>query len=120
ILEGTVRWEKPPQGPSRVRVTPQLIRVSDASHVWANVYDAVLADVFDVQSSIATQVAETLDVTLLAPERQAHGVRPAANIEAYDSYLRGEEIGRASCRERVESAGGEECIEKRIQRRGGA
>src|SRR2546427_946526 len=91
ILEGTVRWEKPPQGPSRVRVTPQLIRVSDASHVWANVYDAVLADVFDVQSSIATQVAETLDVTLLAPERQALGVRPTANLEAYDSYLRGED-----------------------------
>src|SRR5437899_225427 len=99
ILEGTVRWEKPPQGPSRVRVTPQLIRVSDASHVWANVYDAVLADVFDVQSSIATQVAETLDVTLLAPERQALGVRPTANLEAYDSYLRGEDYDARQYRE---------------------
>src|SRR5438445_629739 len=99
ILEGTVRWEKPPQGTSRVRVTPQLIRVSDASHVWANVYDAVLADVFDVQSSIATQVAETLDVTLLAPERQALGVRPTANLEAYDSYLRGEDYDARQYRE---------------------
>src|SRR6266571_1892107 len=99
ILEGTVRWEKPPQGPSRVRVTPQLIRVSDASHVWANVYDAVLADVFDVQSKIATQVADTLDVTLLAPERQALGVRPTANLEAYDSYLRGEDYDARQYRE---------------------
>src|SRR5207244_1354567 len=99
ILEGTVRWEKPPQGPSRVRVTPQLIRVSDASHVWANVYDAVLADVFDVQSSIATQVAETLDVTLLAPEREALGVRPPATLEAYDSYLRGEDYDARQYRE---------------------
>ena len=99
ILEGTVRWEKPPHGPNRVRVTPQLIRVSDASHVWANVYDAVLADVFDVQSSIATQVAETLDVTLLAPERQALGVRPTANLEAYDSYLRGEDYDARQYRE---------------------
>jgi TolB-like protein len=89
ILEGSVRWDKAPHGASRVRVTPQLVRVSDASHVWANVYDAVLADVFDVQSKIATQVADTLDVTLLAPERQALAVRPTANLEAYDYYLRG-------------------------------
>ena len=91
ILEGTVRWEKPPHGASRVRFTPQLVRVSDASHVWAKVYDAVLADVFDVQSNIATQVADTLDVTLLAPERQAIAVRPTANLEAYDYYLRGKD-----------------------------
>ena len=93
ILEGTVRWEKPPQGPSRVRVTPQLIRVADASHVWANVYDAVLADVFAVQSTIARQVAETLDVTLLAPEREALAAQPTTNLEAYDYYLRGKDYG---------------------------
>src|SRR6266566_267499 len=89
VLEGTVRWEKAPHGASRVRVTPQLVRVSDASHVWAKVYDAVLADVFDVQSNIAAQVAETLNVALLAPERQALAVRPTENLEAYDYYLRG-------------------------------
>src|SRR5438128_1208266 len=99
VLEGSVRWDKPPRGPSRVRVTPQLIRVSDASHVWAHVYDAVLADVFAVQSNIARQVAETLDVTLLAPEGQALGVRPTANLEAYDSYLRGEDYDARQYRE---------------------
>jgi TolB-like protein/DNA-binding SARP family transcriptional activator len=91
ILEGTVRWEKPPHGPNRVRVTSQLVRVSDASHVWAKVYDAVLADVLDVQSNIAMQVADTLNVTLLAPERQALAVRPTANLGAYDYYLRGKD-----------------------------
>ena len=91
VLEGAVRWDKPPRGPSRVRVTPQLIRVSDASHVWAHVYDAVLADVFAVQSNIARQVAETLDVTLLAPERQALDAKPTTNLEAYDDYLRGKD-----------------------------
>jgi TolB-like protein len=91
ILEGTVRWEKSPHGPNRVRVTSQLVRVSDASHIWAKVYDAVLADVFEVQSNIAMQVADTLNVTLLAPERQALAVRPTANLEAYDYYLRGKD-----------------------------
>src|SRR5438034_814242 len=91
VLEGSVRWDRPPRGPSRVRVTPQLIRVSDASHVWAHVYDAVLADVFAVQSNIARQVAETLDVTLLAPEGQALDAKPTTNLEAYDYYLRGKD-----------------------------
>ena len=91
VLEGSIRWDKPPHGPSRVRVTPQLIRVSDASHVWAQVYDAVLADVFAVQSNIARQVAETLDVTLLATEGQALDAKPTTNLEAYDYYLRGKD-----------------------------
>src|SRR6266850_5181400 len=62
VLEGSVRWEKPPGGRSRVRVAPQLIRVSDETHVWAQPYDAVLADVFSVQGTIAERVAEALDV----------------------------------------------------------
>src|SRR3989475_1014964 len=99
ILEGTVRWEKPPHGPNRVRVTPQLIRVSDASHVWANVYDAALADVFAVQSTIARQVAETLNVALLAPEREALATKPTTNLEAYDYYLRGEDYSARQYRE---------------------
>ncbi|MHC4143639.1 MAG: protein kinase domain-containing protein [Planctomycetota bacterium] len=89
VLEGTVRWERPPEGPSRVRVTPQLIRVSDDTHLWSERYDAVLADIFQVQSDIAEQVAQALDITLLEPERQALKTRPTENMEAYEYYLRG-------------------------------
>ncbi|KPK79020.1 MAG: hypothetical protein AMS25_14025 [Gemmatimonas sp. SM23_52] len=64
ILEGTVRWENLPEGQSRVRVTPQLIRVTDATHVWAEIYEEPLASVFEVQSEIAEKVADALDVTL--------------------------------------------------------
>ncbi|MHC4535865.1 MAG: protein kinase domain-containing protein [Planctomycetota bacterium] len=45
VLEGTVRWERPSEGPSRVRVTPQLIRVSDDTNLWSERYDAVLANI---------------------------------------------------------------------------
>ncbi len=89
VLEGTVRWEKPAAGPSRVRVTPQLIKVSDDSHVWADRYDAVLSEVFQVQSTIAEQVINALGVALLEPARAALEVKPTKNLEAYDNYLRG-------------------------------
>lgn len=89
VLEGSVRWEHTPGAPSQVRVTPQLIRVSDDTNIWTNRYDAVLSEIFRVQSDIAENVALALDITLLGPQRQAIRARPTENLEAYDYYLRG-------------------------------
>jgi serine/threonine-protein kinase len=88
VLEGSVRWEHQPDGSSRVRVTPQLIQVSDDSHLWADRYDAELADVFRVQGDIAEQVARALDVTLTRTVRQSLGARLTDSLGAYDRYLR--------------------------------
>jgi TolB-like protein/Tfp pilus assembly protein PilF len=89
ILEGTIRWERAGDSTNRVRVSPQLIRVADGTNVWAHGYDAIIAGVFQVQSDIAQQVAEALDVALAGAERQALAQRPTENSEAYDNYLRG-------------------------------
>jgi TolB-like protein/Flp pilus assembly protein TadD len=89
ILEGSVRWEKSPDGPSRVRVTPQLIRVADDRHLWADRYDAVLADLFQVQSGIAERVISAMGLVLNPPQQRALNERPTTSTEAYDYYLRG-------------------------------
>ncbi len=89
ILSGTVRWQKPPGGTSQVRVTPSLVRVSDATQIWANSYDQTIAEVFQVQSDIALKVAEALHVALLEPERKTLEVKLTDNPEAYEAYLRG-------------------------------
>ena len=89
ILEGTVRWEKQPGGESRVRVTPQLIRISDNIHLWTERYDAIISGIFQIQTDIAEQVAQALDITLLEPERRALRVKPTDNLEAYEYYIRG-------------------------------
>jgi TolB-like protein len=91
VLEGTVRWENVADGPSRVRVTPQLIKTDDATHVWAQIYEEPMESVFEVQSEIAEQVAEALDLTLLEPERRALTAEPTRNLEAYRYYLLGNE-----------------------------
>jgi non-specific serine/threonine protein kinase len=91
ILKGRIRWEHSAEGPSRVRVTSQLIRVVDATHVWADVYEEPLASVFHVQSDIAERVANALDITLIEPERASLKIQPTENLEAYDYYLRGNE-----------------------------
>jgi len=88
ILEGTVRWQLADDGSSRVRVTPQLIRVAQDTSIWTERYDAVLADIFEVQSDIARRVSESLGVALLEPQKRSLAVRPTDNLEAYDAYLR--------------------------------
>ena len=91
ILEGSVRWEKT-GGSSRVRVTPQLIRVSDDRNLWAGRYDETIEEVFLVQSRIAEQVASALDLALQRPEHEALAAKPTENLRAYDFYLRGNDF----------------------------
>jgi TolB-like protein/Flp pilus assembly protein TadD len=88
VLEGTVRWARQADM-SRVRITPQLIRVADDTHLWAEAYERVIEDIFQVQSDIAGKVIEQLGVALVEPERRAVESRPTENPEAYNAYLRG-------------------------------
>jgi non-specific serine/threonine protein kinase len=90
ILEGTVRWAREPGGTSKVRITPQLIRVSDDTHLWSEPYDRVIQDIFEIQSEIAQNVVEHLGLTLLDKQHSAVETRPTDNLEAYQAYLRGE------------------------------
>jgi TolB-like protein len=104
VLEGTILWQERVDAPSRVRVTPQLIRVSDDTHVWADRYDAVMADIFEVQSTIARQVIGALNVALLEPERERIETRPTDNLQAYDYFLRGNDYyGRSVAPQDMES-----------------
>ena len=86
VLEGSVRWERPPSGPARVRVTPKLVRVADEVQVWARIWERELGDVFRLQSELAHEVAGELDVRLGASEPRQ--VEQAASPEAYEAYAR--------------------------------
>jgi TolB-like protein len=89
VLEGTVRWAKGTGGPDRVRITPQLIRVADGRHLWADNIERELEDIFAVQAQIAKQVIAELGVKLLATERASLADRPTESLPAYEAYLRG-------------------------------
>jgi tetratricopeptide (TPR) repeat protein len=89
VLEGSVRWERTPEGPGRLRVTPQLIRVTDDAHLWTGRYDAELVRVFDVQTGIAEQVTAALNVALGTEQRDALAIGGTSDPDAYDYYLRG-------------------------------
>jgi TolB-like protein/predicted Ser/Thr protein kinase/Tfp pilus assembly protein PilF len=95
VLEGSVRWDKAGDQ-SNVRISTQLIRINDDTHLWADNFDRVYDQIFALQSEIAQKVASELNVTLLEPERAALAVRPTKNLDAYDLYLKGRETIEAA------------------------
>jgi TolB-like protein/Flp pilus assembly protein TadD len=84
ILEGSFR-----KAGNRIRITTQLINVTDDEHLWAQNYDRTLDDIFEVQSDIAKQVADALRVRILSNEAERVEKRPTKSAEAYTLYLKG-------------------------------
>jgi adenylate cyclase len=87
ILEGSFR-----KAGNRIRVTTQLIDVAQDKHLWAQNYDRNLDDVFEVQSDVARQVAESLRVRILTPELKRLAKKPTENTTAYTLYLKGRQL----------------------------
>jgi TolB-like protein/Flp pilus assembly protein TadD len=84
VLEGSVQ-----RSGDQVRVNVQLINAETDAHLWAEVYDRKVADIFAVQSEIAETIAKALKLKLSSREKQAVAAKPTQNPEAYDAYLRG-------------------------------
>ncbi len=83
VLEGSVR-----KSGNRVRITTQLIRSADSSHLWSQTYDRDLNDIFAVQDEISNEVVDALKLKLLKPA--ASGESGGTQVPAaYEAYLRG-------------------------------
>ena len=84
ILEGSVR-----KAGDRVRITAQLINVTDGSHVWSERYDRVLEDVFAIQDEIATAIVKKLRIQLTDSEQDRLAEERKVDPRAHEVYLRG-------------------------------
>ncbi len=84
VLEGTVQVTGP-----NLRVTAQLVDVTNGTRLWANKYDRKLEDVFDIQNEISMAIVDELTAPLLSKERIFLSRRPTNDTEAYDLYLKG-------------------------------
>jgi len=96
VLEGAVRWDRTPGREERVRITPELIQVSDDTRVWSDRYDRVIADVFEIQTDVAENVVRAMGVNLLSDERTKLNTASTKDLEAHDLYVRGLELANRS------------------------
>jgi TolB-like protein len=84
ILEGSVRREK-----RRTRITAQLIRVADQTHVWAESYDRDIESVLGIQSEIGVSIGHAVRLKLGGKAKPQLSSGTEQNPEAHDAYLRG-------------------------------
>ena len=86
-VEGTVRLEG-----QRARVSVELIDTTTERTLWSEQYDRTLDDVLSVQTDVAIRIAEALNATLGPDERMRVARPPTKNAEAYELYLRAQEL----------------------------
>ena len=87
VLEGSVR-----KAGNRIRITAQLVNVRDGYHLWAERFDRLVEDVFDVQNEVSQKIADALKISLTESERQLLAKKPTDDLKAYDFYMRGREL----------------------------
>src|SRR2546430_9557340 len=87
ILEGSVQKVN-----DQVRVNVQLINALTNAHLWAEIYDRKLSDIFAVQSDIAKTVADTLQAKLTGAEKQMMAAAATTDTTAYELYHKGRSL----------------------------
>jgi len=84
VLEGSLR-----RTADHLRITAQLIRVKDQSHLWAEDYDRQLQDVLSVEDEVAAVVAREIQLRLTPQQRLNLSSARVVNPEAHEAYLKG-------------------------------
>jgi len=97
-LEGSVR-----KGGNRVRITGQLIDAATGAHLWADRFDGLIEDVFELQDKVASSVAGVIEPALQAAETTRSANRPTTDLTAYDLYLRACAMVLSSARQAPEA-----------------
>jgi len=87
ILEGSVQ-----KSADQVRVSVQLINALNDAHLWAEIYDRKLTDIFAVESDIAKTIADTLQAKLTGSEKQMIASQPTTDTAAYELYHKGRSL----------------------------
>jgi TolB-like protein/AraC-like DNA-binding protein/Tfp pilus assembly protein PilF len=84
VLESSIRRQE-----NKVRISVQLIDAKHDRHVWSEIFDREVSDIFDIQSGIALNVAQKLKAVISETEMIQIKSMPTLNPVAYDYYLRG-------------------------------
>ena len=99
ILEGSVRREG-----NRVRVNVQLINAETDEHLWAEVYERDLTDVFAIQSALAQEIASQLKAKLSPDEKARMETKPTQNGDAYLLYVQAQSVANGADTEKRKTA----------------
>ncbi|MEO7724157.1 MAG: hypothetical protein ABIU29_05640 [Chthoniobacterales bacterium] len=109
ILEGSVQ-----KSGDQVHINVQLIKAATDSHLWAEVYDRKLTDIFAVESEVANTIAGQLQAEITGAEERVIAARPTENPAAYDAYLRGLAFNLKSANSAVNSRAAQKYLKEAV------
>ena len=89
VMEGSVR-----RAGNQVRINAQLIDATTGGHLWAERYDGSLEDIFALQDQVTEKIVSALAIELTPEEVKSTPTKRAGNTQAYDVYLKGQELFR--------------------------
>jgi TolB-like protein len=87
VVEGSVQ-----RSGNRVRVNAQLVDARTDAHLWAQTYDRDLADIFAIQTEIATKIVDQLRAKISPSEKNAIETPPTRDLTAYDLFIRAQAL----------------------------
>ncbi|WP_372340913.1 winged helix-turn-helix domain-containing protein, partial [Pseudomonas aeruginosa] len=99
VLEGSLR-----RSGNKVRITGQLIDATSGAHLWAERFEGLLDDIFELQDRIAESVVGAIAPQLERAEIERAKRKPTESLGAYDYYLRGTAKLHTGTREAIEEA----------------
>ncbi len=99
VLEGSVR-----KSGNKVRITGQLIDATSGTHIWAERFEGMLDDIFELQDQIAESVVGAIAPQLERAEIERAKRKPTESLDAYDYYLRGTAKLHSGTREAIDDA----------------
>jgi TolB-like protein len=99
VLEGSVR-----KSGNKVRITAQLIDATSGTHLWAERFEGLLDDIFELQDQIAESVVGAIAPQLERAEIERAKRKPTESLDAYDYYLRAMAKLHSGTREAIEQA----------------
>jgi len=99
VLEGSVR-----KSGDQLRITAQLVNVTDGYHLWSERFDREAEDIFAVQDEISLKIVNKLKVEMLSDEKTVLQKRPTSNVDAYSAYLKGRYFSQRLAKADIEKA----------------
>jgi TolB-like protein/Flp pilus assembly protein TadD len=87
VLEGSVR-----RAGNRLRFTGQLIDAASGAHIWADRFEGTTSDVFDLQDLFTASVVAAIEPRLQLAEMERQKHKPTTNLDAYDLFLRAQQL----------------------------
>jgi TolB-like protein len=76
----------------QIKISTRLLDIESGDYLWQDSLKGTMDDIFDIQETVAKNVAEGLKIILSSEEKEKIEDQPTENPDAYELYLKAKEF----------------------------